>query len=269
MRFLVTRFICLARLLRPAILCGAVAGMVAVGCTARPSGQLAALERIECPEKPPTFYGAVGVSGSERSDALTADRKEALRAGLTEVAVCAGRARVVLFSSSAAATTVIFEGELVPGGATKNARLRRVAGLVDEAMAGIEQRWNIDLQALPAEASDPMAQLTLAAEYRRQVGLARPFKVLILSDGLSTTNVVLNTPQLDSATAEDLGRRVSVPNLGAGTRLIFAGIGRVAGPPPPTSFVDALKGFFRRACERTGAKCSVVSDYVADGGWSS
>ena len=42
-----------------------------------------------------------------------------------------------------------------------------------------------------------------------------------------------------------------------------AGIGRVDGAEPPTSYVEALKVFYRKTCEASRASsCSVVTDYA-------
>jgi hypothetical protein len=55
-----------------------------------------------------------------------------------------------------------------------------------------------------------------------------------------------------------------VPTL-TNAAVTLAGIGRVAGVAPATTFTDALKHFWTVACRRTSAICVVVSDFAAEG----
>ncbi|SRR6266508_2700713 len=236
-------------------------------CTVGVGGDLSGLAGIQCPQVAPLVFVSSDQSATGRSSQLTNERLKIIEGVLTATAVCGGRARVELFSSSAAATQVVLDQELKPGGATRNARLRRVPKLIDTAMKQIEAEWNKAIAELPAGGSDVLAQLTLAQEYRLQAGSDRPLAVVILSDGVQTTGLILNTPDLTQAVASDLGNRVEVPNFGSIVHLTFAGLGKVAGPPPPTQFIDALKTFYAAVCRRTGARCTVATDFVGQGVW--
>jgi hypothetical protein len=255
----------LPRLLITAMLTFTSLGLV--GCTLGATGPLARLRAFHCPNVPPLEFIASDESATGRSAKLTDEREKIIQDLLTAVAACGGSARVQLFSSSATATKIVFDGDLKPEGATKNARLRQVPRLVEAAMKQIEAEWNKAVAGLPAGGTDVLSQLSLAQEYRIQLGRERPLAVVILSDGVQTTGVILNTPELTHAVATDLAGRVEVPNFGPSVHVTFAGLGNVAGPPPPTQFVVALKTFYTSACRRTGARCTVVTDFAGRGEW--
>ena len=210
-----------------------------------------------CPSRPPAIYAALDVSDTGRSPALISERLTALDDVLTATAVCGGRARVVAFTGSAAATDVLLDRDLKPDGATRRAQLRRVPELVDDAMD--EVRAGLDASRdLPSGGTDVLAQLGLAREFARVAGADRPLQVVIWSDGIASSPVDLNVADLDVGKATALADRVTVADL-IGADVRFAGVGRPAGAVPPTSYVDALKAFYQRACERSHATCAVGS----------
>lgn len=208
-------------------------------------------------------YVAVDFSDTARSESLGDRRRGAVHAEAERVAVCGGTLKVVAFSSSTAATMSLFDGRLEAEGATLNARLRRVDRTVDPALGEVLNRWAEAEAALPGDGSDVLGQLTLASEYFRQ----RPdaaHRAVILTDGVQTTGaVVVNSPDFTSAAAADLAARVTVPDL-SGVDLTVAGLGQVAGAPPPTEFVDALNRFFTDTCTRTHATCQIVTDLASN-----
>lgn len=221
-----------------------------------------ARSEVTCLEAGLVSYTAADVSESGRSDVLIPERLEAIEAILVQTAVCGGRAKVVAFTNSAAASFTVFEGDLKPAGATDVARRRRVPKMVEEVMVGVRQGIDTAIATLPGGGTDVIAQLQLAHEYHQQLGLDRLLIVKVLSDGLSTTgDAVLNRSDLGMDLANRLAEGVKVPVMGGTTKVIFAGIGRVSGTAlPPTSAVDALKAFYLAACGRTEAECTVVTD---------
>ena len=240
---------------RRAVIASCLAAVGAAGCT----GQLP--EHVadrSCAGRPPAVYAALDVSDSGRSPALVAERLAAVKAVLIDTAVCGGRARVVAFTASAAATDVLFDRDLTPEGATRRARLRRVPELVDGAMGEVRARLQAAADHLPAGGTDVLAQLGLAREFQSQTGPDRPLRIVVWSDGIATSPVDLNRADLDATTAGALALPIDTPRL-AGADVTFAGVGRPAGALPPTRYVDALKAFYRAACERSGATCTVVS----------
>jgi hypothetical protein len=230
-----------------------------VGCTTDRPEQVA--DR-ECPARPPAVYAALDVSDSGRSAGLVAERLTALDALIADAAVCHGHVKVVAFTASAAATDVLLDRDLEPGGATRRAQLRRVPKLVDGAMDEVRTGLDAAADHLPTGGTDVLAQLGLAREFQGQVGRDRPLRVVVWTDGISSAPVDLNRADLDPAMAGALAGEVSVADL-TGADVTFAGVGRPAGDLPPTTFVDALKAFYQQACERSHATCTVVSDATA------
>ena len=237
----------------------AVAVAATAGCTGERQEQVA--DR-QCPARPPVLYAAVDVSDSGRSAVLVAERLTALDRLVADTAICGGHAKVVAFTASAAATDVVFDAALEPGGATRRAQMRRVPKVVTEAMDEVRGRLDAAAEHLPSGGTDVVAQLGLAREFHRQLGTERPLRVVVWSDGIATSPVDLNRPDLDPAMAETLALQVATIDL-SGADVTFAGVGRPAGALPPTTFVDGLKAFYLQVCERSRATCSVMSDATA------
>jgi len=214
-----------------------------------------------CPTKSPSGYLADDVSESARSAAVRTERRQATETFLTQIASCGGRAKVVAFTSSAAATRTLLDQDRLTGGATAISRQRRVPKLVKAMMTTVDAQLKQALAGLPGDGTDIVAQLQLAAEYHTQTGGDHPLVVEILSDGLSTVGIDLNQPTLTTDRATAAAGGITLPTL-SGAKVTFGGIGKMAGPLPPTSFVDALKAFYSEACRRTQADCRVVTDVI-------
>ena len=210
-----------------------------------------------CPDSPVAAFVALDARGSLRGRQLTVARLAAVENLATKVAVCGGgRLRVVAFGPSSAATATVFDDELHPAGATENARLIRVPGIVSKAVGEVEQRLPAAFHQLTGNGADPVAQLGAARDFSDELGPGNAVFVLIETSGPPH----LNTPDFTKATAVRLGRQVSVPDL-HGATVTFAGLGRVgSGPPPSTTTIEALRTYFETVCRRTGARCRAVTD---------
>ncbi len=209
-----------------------------------------------CPDSPVAAFVALDARGSLRGRQLTVARLAAIENLATKVAVCGGgRLRVVAFGPSPAATATVFDDGLHPTGATENARLIRVPGIVSEAVGEVEQGLPAAFRQLTRSGADPVAQLTAARDFSDELGPRDALFVLIETSGLTRMSA-----RLTKATAVKLARQVSVPEL-HGATVTFAGLGRVgAGPPPSTITIEALRAYFGTVCRRTGARCRAVTD---------
>jgi hypothetical protein len=240
---------------------GALAGCGSAGA----AGDLAELVRLAetCPDAELAAYVGVDFSDTARAETLTRDRQAAVEGEAERVAVCGGTFKVVAFSSSTAATVTLFDGRLEPEGATQNAQLRRVDRTLEPVKQQILAEWDKAETTLPGDGSDVVGQFTLAAEFFAQ----RPdaaHRAVFLTDGVQTTGaVVLNTADFTPAVATDLASKLTLPDL-TGADVTVAGLGRVAGEPPPSEFVDALNRFFTDACNNTHATCQVVTDLASN-----
>lgn len=209
-----------------------------------------------CPDSPVAAFVALDARGSLRGRQLTVARLAAVENLATKVAVCGGgRLRVVAFGPSPAATATVFDGGLHPAGATENARLIRVPGIVSKAVGEVEQGLPPAFRQLTRNGADPVAQLGGARDFSDELGPGAAVFVLIETSGLTRM-----TARLTKATAVKLARQVSVPDLHEAS-VTFAGLGRVgAGPPPSTTTIDALRTYFETVCRQTGARCRAVAD---------
>jgi hypothetical protein len=230
-------------------------------------GTLGALEQVAktCPPNMQVAgYGAIDVGETGRGNPqLSAQLLAEIRRLATQTAVCGGHLQVVAFSSSEAAYQTLFDGNLMPVGATLNARLRQVSPMVNPAMKTITAALPIATAKLPSQGSDILSQFTAVSQYAQQLGHGYQLRVDILTDGLSNTGVAItNVASFDMAAAISLGHSVPVPVL-PGALVNMIGLGRVAtGAPAPTSYVQALTTFYQEVCSRTGARCTVVTNPV-------
>lgn len=248
-------------------LAGLACGLLAA-CSPSMGGELGQLQAMadNCPQagKPATFV-SVDVSQTMRSSDISASQLGIVRTMAEQTAVCSGRLRVSAFSSSSTATVTLYDGELAPLGATEPARLRRIPDLVAEVMQQVERALRDASDQLPGDGTDVLAQLDNAAEYAHQVGLGYVLDAVFVTDGVATTGTITNAASFDLSAAQDLATRVPVPDL-TGASVLFAGVGRTSGPPPPSAYVEALKRFYTDACTRTRARsCTVVTDFAMPG----
>lgn len=235
-------------------------------CSPQLGGELGELQTMtgNCPAgKKFAGFVTLDASSTARSPEITSSQLAVARATAQQTAVCGGHLRVSAFSSSSAATETIYDGDLAPPGATETARLRQVPDLVTATMNTVEGKLRDAVARLPGDGTDVVAQLSEAREYGTQLGDGYELHAVIVTDGVATAGVITNTPDFTSVTATDLGQRVPVPDL-TGAFVTFTGIGKVAGPPPPSSYVDALKTFYAAVCTRTKAtNCTVVTDFTS------
>jgi hypothetical protein len=244
------------------------AAVLVTGCSVNPTGRLDELRQIarSCPHhERVAALVALDVRRELRGAELMTARLNAVRRSARWVAACGGRLRVVAFSVSAVASVVIFDGALEPPGATENARLRRVDGLVKKMMASVEAALPVAIARVSSRGGDPVGQLEYAAEYAGELGSGFSLRALIESSGFTPT---LSSGGLDRARAVRLAGATAVPDLSGVAELTFAGIGRVgAGPPPSTAIVAAERVFYLRVCERARAgRCRATSDLDPIGG---
>lgn len=235
-------------------------------CTPQTSGRLGHLQTLanSCPTAEFVQYVGYDFSGSGQEDTIRSSREAVLKDIATKVAVCSGHLRVVVFTGSAAASQVVFEADLKPAGATEIARLRKVDDLVASAMESINAGLADAAGTLSADGSDITAQFGLAAEYGEQMAATSSIALTVdlLTDGVQTVGVVLNTETLTTSTASDLANRAPTVELPATAVVKVSGLGKTAGTPPPTAYVDAIKTFYLTFCQRTGvASCVAVTDY--------
>ncbi|XVS65987.1 hypothetical protein ACQPYE_08015 [Actinosynnema sp. CA-299493] len=217
------------------------------------------------PASSPASLVEIDGTGSSASDAITAERMTAVESIATRTAVCSGRLRVLVFSASSAATTVLFDGDLKQAGATDNARLRRVPEAVKGLMDTVRSGYSSAVASLPQGASDIQAQYRLAAEWRQQLGGSYALNLVILSDGFQTVSVDLAAKPLSVDEAKALADRVAMPNL-AGASVTVAGLGRIAKGAPPSAIVEGLVYYYDALCAKaSAATCASVSDYAEAG----
>lgn len=251
-------------------LCAALVLLLsACGIAGQAPGELGSGQRIlaTCPDARLASKVDVDVSGSARTTDLVAERIEIIRDAARRTAICGGHLRVTAFSSSSAATTTLFDGDVVVPGATDIARLRKVPHVVESVMAEITPAYDAVLSTPPTDGgSDIVAQYRLGQEYLAQLGDGYELSLWILTDGFQTTGRGIVDRALTSAEAAELASQIDLPDL-TDASITVAGLGRVAGQAPTTDVVDGLVAFYDALCDRSqAASCLSVTDYVAGGG---
>lgn len=247
----------------------ATLALSASACSIQASGELGKLQAQAkaCPRGIVDSYVGDDVSGTSRARSITSTRHSVIKDVVSRTAVCGGHLRVDAFTGSSAASVIVFDGDLKPPGATLIARLRQVSKLTDSATRTIDEGIATATASLPANGSDILGQFDLLSDYsrqRRMVSDGHTLEADLLTDGVQTTSVVLNTSALTSSVAIDLAKNAPIVTLPVNSRIKVSGLGKVDGSQPPTSYVAALKAFYLTYCHRTGAAtCDAVVDYTA------
>lgn len=110
----------------------------------------------------------------------------------------------------------------------------------------------------PRGGSDPLGAIArggrLLAQEKRDHR-----RLVVVTDGVQSHDPNLATAELTAASASRFVDAAGpVPDL-SGIELLVAGVGRVSGAKPPTSYVNGLVAFYDEACRRSGAaSCQVV-----------
>ena len=246
----------------------AVTGVSACASTSNPSGQLAADQQMlaACDAAaPPAADIQIDGSGSSSSDAITEERFNAIESVVRTTAICGGRVRVSVFSSSSAATNIIIDKPLHLDGATNNARLKKLPALVTDTMAAIRSSYAAATTSLPNGGSDISAEYRLANEWIGQVGAPYRLHLYLLTDGFQNVGFRLDDKVITKQAAADLASGVAVSQL-PGASVLVAGLGRVSGAPPSSEVVDGLIAFYDALCKKTSAaQCVSVTDYTVAG----
>ncbi|WP_338773034.1 hypothetical protein V7968_16335 [Nocardia vulneris] len=237
------------------------------GCSA--SGHIANLAEVKqiaasCPPgRQIAGRAAIDVGDGRVKVAAESGRLAPVRELVQRVATCDGHLRIDVFAGSASATAAVFDGKLHAQGATENARLKRVPKMVDEVMATVTTKLPTAASTLAQDGKDVVAQFGLSTEYLRQLDPERSryvLDVVITTDGAQTSRPVLTDANLTSADAEPLAQGVAAPDL-SGAQVRVTDVGKTADRSMPTSYVDALKVFYRTVCQATKADaCMVVTD---------
>lgn len=245
-----------------------VTTLPACGVGSAPRGDLAGNRKIlaACDASAPQASDIhIDGSGSSASKTITEERMIAIKEIVRTTAICAGRLRVQVFAGSSAATTTLFDKPLVLHGATDVARLKRVPKLVEEVMVKIREAHELAVADLPGGGSDITGQYRLAREWIDQVGGDNQLHLYLLTDGMQTVGVDLYKKVLTKQEATDLANHMTVPKL-PGASVTVAGLGRVAGSPPPSKVVEGLTSFYDALCAETDATtCHSVTTYSAEG----
>ena len=241
--------------------------LLAAGCSSQAPGDTGTLKALAatCPKNHLQAYVADDISGSSTDPTVDAARAATIKAITTKVAVCTGHLRIVVFTSSAAASRIVFDQDLKPAGATQIAQLRKVPALVQSTTDAISSAITAAAPTISPNGSDITAQFGLAAQFAEQITGTFQLTVDILTDGVQTTGVVLNTKDLTVQAATDLGNTAPVTALPPTATVKVSGLGKTAGTPAPTSFITAEQAFYLTYCQRTGAaSCVAVTDYTAE-----
>lgn len=218
------------------------------------------------PQHAPASWVAIDGTGSSAVDSIYKERLKAIESIARNTAICSGYLRVIVFSASSVATSVLYDGSVAQPGATENARLLRVPNAVASVMEQVTKSYGPAVTGLDPRDSDILGQYANAAQWISQLGGSYRLHLYLLTDGFETAhfNFYAQPPTTDDAAA--LAQQVAVPSL-PGAEVVAAGLGREAGPAAPSSVVDRLLAFYNAVCHRAGAaKCVSVSDYQAAAG---
>lgn len=229
-------------------------------CTAHAPGELGRLQSLQenCPEgQLVNAYVTTDGSATSSAEIIVNERLAAIETVVERVAVCGGHLTVTAFGTNSV-TVPIYDADIAIDGSTDLARLRQVPDVVEEVMAQVTSGYEPAIAALPAGGTDVVGVYRVFGEARALRPEMR-LEAVALTDGVTNQGIVFDhslTPDEASALAD----AVTVPDLSESS-LSVIGIGRVAGDPLPSEFIEGMKAFYMRLCEKTQAeRCLVVTD---------
>jgi hypothetical protein len=210
----------------------------------------------ECVGKRPVTVVMIDGSATQADQGLLAEQA-ALVAGVAQATSeeC-GRLRVERFRGSASDVDTIVDREVTPEGATDGARDRNRPAVVDEVRRAVQEAV---AASPPRGGSDPLGAIARGGRLLNQ-DRREHRRLVILSDGVQSHDPNLATAELTAATAPRFVEAAGpLPDL-SGIELVVAGVGRVSGAKPPTTYVNGLIAFYNEACRRSGAASCQVAD---------
>ncbi len=200
---------------------------------------------------------AVDRSSTQRAAAREAEQLHVVRQVTTETSEDCGHIVVDLFGSAVGDVVKAVDRDVTPAGYSDAERDR---GRPKVVAAVVEDVRHAMATPPAGDGSDVVGAIGRAARLLAQ-GDRTARRLVIVTDGVSEE---LATPELTAATAADFADRVTtLPDL-TGVEVVVTGVGRVAGAPAPTPYVDGLRAYYGELCRRGGATtCAVHDELVA------
>ena len=210
----------------------------------------------ECVGKRPVTVVMIDGSATQADAGLLAEQATLVAGVARATSEECGRLRVERFRGSASDVDTIVDREVTPKGATDATRDRNRAAVVDEVRRAVEEAV---AASPPRGGSDPLGAIArggrLLSQDRREHR-----RLVVVTDGVQSHGPNLATAELTAATASRyVDAAGPLPDL-SGIELVVAGVGRVSGAKPPTTYVNGLMAFYNEACRRSGAASCQVAD---------
>lgn len=206
-------------------------------------------------ERPITVVMVDG-SATQADDGLRAEQVDLVTSVAQTTSEQCGRLRVERFRGSASDVDTLLDRDLTPQGATDATRARNRPAVVDQVRRSVAEA----MAASPAHgASDPLGAIGRGARLLNQDNRQHR-RLVVVTDGVQSHDPNLATAELTAATASRFVDAAGpLPDL-SGIDLVVAGVGRVTGAKPPTSYVNGLLAFYDEACRRGAAASCQITD---------
>lgn len=198
---------------------------------------------------------SVDRSSTQREAAREAEQLHVVQQVATETSEDCGHIVVDLFGSAVGDSVKVVDRDLTPAGYSDGERARGRP----EVVAAVVEDVRLAMANPPAgDGSDVVGAIGRAARLLAQ-GDRPSRRLVVVTDGVSND---LATPELTAATAATFADRVTtVPDL-TGVEVVVTGVGRLAGAPAPTPYVDGLRAYYAELCRRGGAATCAVLDQL-------
>jgi hypothetical protein len=236
--------------MRGKVVIGAMAVMLA-GCA-----ELRSAATGECVGDRPMTVVMLDGSATQADAGLVAEQVTLVAGVAQATSEQCGRLRVERFRGSASDVDTVVDRDLTPKGATDGARAGNRPAIIEQVRREVEEAV---AASPPRGGSDPLGAIArggrLLAQEKRDHR-----RLVVVTDGVQSHEPNLATAELTAATASKFVDAAGpLPDL-SGIELVIAGVGRVSGAKPPTSYVNGLVAFYNEACRRSGAASCQVAD---------
>ena len=243
---------------RPATMLLGIGAMAVTSCTGAAAGGWSG----DCPAEADSstrFMAFVELSASERSEGVLDARLRLLEQHAGEAADCDATIEVVLLDSGRADVVV---SRVFTSTGTEVARDRQVDAKANELVAAVAVELEDVLEDRPVPGqSDPGSAFRVLDDRLARLDPATTIRVLMLSDGVTTTAAVDLNRSLGEDELDELAAVVApTVDLDGRVHLDWPLVGRTADPiGPPGTWLDRLVELWRLVCRQRGAQCVVTS----------
>lgn len=233
-----------------------IMALLAAGCSTTSVGAF----NYDCPEGKLVQLSLLDLSSSGRTEDVLGERLDAIQVDAERVADCGGTLVVMAWSSSSAASTTLFRGDLATSGATEIGRDRKIEKIVSETMESIRTALTGAFGKIDPTGSNLTGAFALAADQKLSLRDNEYLEVRIYGDAISTVGSdSINDPMITVEEVNLLANNLAPIDLN-GVSVTMVGVGKTGGAvQPPQDYINVVRAYADAVCRHSEATCTILT----------